>query len=54
MAESSYTGTRGIYVYTDDTDVSYLVRRDDSLAAIPQAGLPAAVDADLTADVFAV
>lgn len=48
MAEGSYTGTKGIYLYEDDNAVSYLVRRDNTLAAVPEAGLTAAADADLT------
>ena len=47
MAEGSYQGSRGIYLYNDDTGVTYLVRRDDTLAAIPEAGLAPATDADL-------
>jgi len=48
MAEGSYLGSKGIYLYEDDNAVSYLVRRDDTLASVPEAGLTPAADADLT------
>lgn len=47
MAEGSFLGKKGIYLYEDDSGVSYLVRRDNTLANIPEAGLAPAADADL-------
>ena len=48
MAEGQFLGSKGVYVYTDDSGVQYLIRMDKTLAAIPALGMQAAVDADLT------
>jgi len=48
MAEGQFLGTKSVYVYTDDSDVQYLVRMDSTLGALPELGMQAAVDADLT------
>ena len=48
MAEGQFTGSKAVYVYTDDSDVQYLIRMDATLGAIPELGMIPAVDADLS------
>lgn len=48
MPEGQFLGSKGVYVYTDDSGVGYLIRMDKTLAAIPELGMVQAVDGDLT------
>lgn len=47
MAEGQFLGSKSVYVYTDDSDVEYLIRMDITLASLTQLGMVPAVDADL-------
>lgn len=48
MAEGQFLGDKSIYVYKDDSDVSYIVKLDKTLGDIPELGMQVAVSADLT------